>query len=485
MGAISSNTVKQVKIDIDVKDTQTAALKAFAENFISRDKDVKAKDTLSIKGKDVLLNNSTVKIREVFNIDEKVSDSPFLKAYNLYKKLSNGMEKYSSLTRSERKPFREEIKELRIKINQAENAYKAIGKFDDYLPGYYRQFNSTSFAEERVLLENRYFEEGYKVHISLKDEKEYAYAVDKLLPELKSLDVLHKIVDIEQLGDLNSSSQQGKGITLYLDNLFTLNRLSEEVKDFLKVDNGLNVLTDQHLGGKVYARYTGYFDDNVFDWMNGRIPIPREEGYYKPDTIPEPPSLNDIFEGNIPDDVRAYTSIWVYGDESFFRGSSWEFHIPIDSKETFDYVLENVCPSLAYHNVAHYIVPYGHAEDTQLNAGITFFPYDVNDLDSILSINETREFLLNNSDFLSNRYIDFECSMFGRIYNGDLNYGEDGLIPALQPDDPYPDNRPEYVDDLESIKEVINKYKEGNFDEQEVSEIWSIKDTLETRRRYG
>ena len=56
MGAISSNTVKQVKIDIDVKDTQTAALKAFAENFISRDKDVKAKDTLSIKGKDVLSN---------------------------------------------------------------------------------------------------------------------------------------------------------------------------------------------------------------------------------------------------------------------------------------------------------------------------------------------------------------------------------------------------------------------------------------------
>lgn len=151
--------------------------------------------------------------------------------------------------------------------------------------------------------------EGWKVHIPVDDESELFYILYFILPELERLRIVHKVVSLINLQNQNNSDQQGKAIVIYPDSLLHLNKFSKRIKIFLLSKSKFEVITDKNIGGRVFVRYTGFSSDYIYNPIEKELSlIEREKGCYKPNWIPEPISLKEIFLDIIPNDKLSFES---------------------------------------------------------------------------------------------------------------------------------------------------------------------------------
>jgi hypothetical protein len=183
---------------------------------------------------------------------------------------------------------------------EIDNNKKEFNHFSDKL-------NSVTTEEERKELRKMYLykedkqREGWKIHISLDSFAEYLFSIQYLLPELRSLGITHKIVASNMLEELNDREKQplqaGKNIVIYAKSIYMLAEFSDRVKNFISTPSNIQVVTDKHLGGRIFGRYSGFYNDYVINPETGlKVILERQEGVYKPYWIEEPPSLKEIFK---------------------------------------------------------------------------------------------------------------------------------------------------------------------------------------------
>lgn len=164
-----------------------------------------------------------------------------------------------------------------------------------------KDYEKTLFQDKKRDRNRQPFREGWKFHVALDTYADYLFTVIHVLPEIRNLQLNHKIVCSDVWRNLNNGSieplQTGKNLTIYITPIlmYKLKELSNEIKLFLSEKTNINIITDKHIGGRVFLRYSGFFDDEVYDpFKNERVSFHRQEGIYKPDWIEEPLILSKI-----------------------------------------------------------------------------------------------------------------------------------------------------------------------------------------------
>jgi len=145
--------------------------------------------------------------------------------------------------------------------------------------------------------------EGWKLHIPIASYEEYLFVIQYFSPELQLLNIDHKIIRpdlLEAFNNRNShENQTGKSLTIYIEHIENLLRVSPLIQEYLLMPTTIDVSTDIHIGGKVFARYCGFSNDLVTNPTTGeKVYIPRKKGFYKPEWISEPLSIDNLFKKN-------------------------------------------------------------------------------------------------------------------------------------------------------------------------------------------
>ena len=130
--------------------------------------------------------------------------------------------------------------------------------------------------------------QGWKLHISASDMGDYERLLSVVLPEFDKLGIAFKVVRPEELLTMNSSTQQGKAITIYPNQNFDISKFSPELMQILAEDS-IHPIGDDQVIGRIHGRYGNFrgYNTHSLTAPDGRIEKdPKYEATY-PDFVKE------------------------------------------------------------------------------------------------------------------------------------------------------------------------------------------------------
>lgn len=175
----------------------------------------------------------------------------------------------------------------------------------------YRDYGNPAWSSYKPKNKDCEYNQNWKTHVAIDSIESYYQAMQVLIPELKRLNIEHKIISPDWYpGQQESKVQKGKCLAIYESDLTFVQDLNEKAKAFLLEEPEFTIPTDIQIGGRFCGRYTNSRYDLGINPKSGEMeklsrenkntfkfdPKHPEKTYYRPSFIPDPPSLDELLD---------------------------------------------------------------------------------------------------------------------------------------------------------------------------------------------